>query len=59
MLDFMKLDKKKSNTIITQAYDSRCSFWNLSSKVRIAFNFSTLLSSKVNNENDAKSDFRL
>ena len=37
----MKLDIKKqtSNTIITQAYHSRCSSWNLPSNARIAWEF--------------------
>ena len=39
---------KTSNAIITQAYQSRCSFSKPSSKARIASDFSTLLaSSKV------------
>ena len=52
----MKLDIKKqaSNTIITQAYHSRCSSWKLSSKARIAWDLnSSYVSSKVKNENDA------
>ena len=51
MLDFIKLDIKKqtSNTIITQAYHSRCSSLKVSSKASIALEFS----SKVKNENDA------
>ena len=39
----MKLDtykKTNTNTIITQAYHSRCSSWKLSSMARIASNFS-------------------
>ena len=41
----MKLDIKKqtSNTLITQAYHSRCSSRKLSSKARIAWDFWTLL----------------
>ena len=37
----MKLD---INTWITQVYHSRCSSWKLSSKARMAWDFSTLLS---------------
>ena len=39
----MKLDtykKTNTNTIITQAYHSRCSSWKLSSKAKIASDFS-------------------
>ena len=36
-------EKKTSNAIITQAYQSRCSSWKPSSKARIASDFSTLL----------------
>ena len=41
----MTAEKKKqtSNTIITQAYQSRCSSWKPSSKARITWDFSTLL----------------
>ena len=52
----MKLDVKKqtSNTIITQAYHSRCSSWKVSSKASIASDFATLLRIKQGeNENDA------
>ena len=38
--------KQTSNTIITQTYHSRCSSWKLSSKPRIASDFSTLLGIK-------------
>ena len=53
----MKLDIKKktnTNTIITQAYHLRCSSWKLSSKARIAWDFSTLLRMQQGkNKNDA------
>ena len=52
MHDFIKLEIKKqtSNTIIIQAYHSRCSSWKVSSKASIA----TLLRIKQGeNENDA------
>ena len=60
----MKLDIKKqtSNTIITQAYHSRCSSWKLSSKARIAWDFWTLLRIKQGEKRKRchpKSDFRL
>ena len=51
--------KRTPNTIITQAYQSRCSSWKPSSKARIAWDFSTLLRikqgevSKLIFENDA------
>ena len=56
MVDFIKLEIKKqtSNTIITQAYHSRCSSWWVSSKASIASDFATLLRIKQGeNENDA------
>ena len=56
MLDFTKLDIKKKkhqiNTIITQAYHSRCSSWKLSSKARIAWGTFQPAPSKVENEHD-------
>ena len=54
--------KQTSNTIITQVYHSRCSSWKLSSKVRIAWDFSTLLRIKQGAKRKRchpKSDFRL
>ena len=57
MLDFMKLDilkKQTSNTLITQAYHSRCSSRKLSSKAKIAWDFWTLLRIRQGeNQNDA------
>ena len=60
----MKKDIKKqtSNTIITQAYHSRCSSWKLSSKARIAWDFWTLLRIKQGEKRERchrKSDFGL
>ena len=50
----IRYKKQTLNTIITQAYHSRCSFWKLSSQARIASDFSTLLRIKQGeNENDA------
>ena len=60
----MRLDIKKqtSDTIITQAYHSRCSSWKLSSKAGIAWDFSLLLRIKQGAKRKRchrKSDFRL
>ena len=55
-VDFIQLEIKKqtSNTIITQAYHSRCSSSKVSSKASIASDFETLLRIKqAENENDA------
>ena len=40
---WLVIKKQTSNTIITQAYHSRCSSWKVSSKASIASDFSTLL----------------
>ena len=39
-------ENKHKNKIISQAYQPRCSSWKLSSKARIAWDFSTLLRTK-------------
>ena len=53
-LHWIRNKKQTSNTIITQAYHSRCSSWKVSSKASIASDFATLLRIKQGeNENDA------
>ena len=61
--DFITLDIKKQtlNTIIAQAYHSRCSSWKVSSKASIASDFATLLRIKQGEKRKRchpKSDFR-
>ena len=52
-----KRNKQSSNTIITQAYRSRCSSWKSSSKSRIAWDFSTLLLIKQGEKRRIPDDF--
>ena len=61
-LHWIRYKKQTSNTIITQAYHSRCNPWKLSSKAIIASDFSTLLRIKQGEKRkrcDPKWDFRL
>ena len=58
----LHIRKQTSDTIITQAYHSRCSSWKVSSKASIASDFATLLRIKQGEKRKRchpKSDFRL
>ena len=61
-LHYIRYKKQTSNAISTQAYNSRCSFWKVTSKASIASHFSTLLRIKQGEKRKwchLKSDFGL